>query len=322
MRAMVTGAAGFIGGHLCERLLDDGHEVLGVDKLTDYYDVGTKRDNRDRWATRRGASSIEDDVTSARVLDEVKAVDVVYHLAGQPGVRPSWRTFDTYVRENIATTHALLDAVQALPRPPRLVLASSSSVYGDAVAYPCREDGPTAPLSPYGVSKLCMEDLARAYVTCHDLPVVLLRYFTVYGPRQRPDMAFHRFITAALEGSAAGVFGDGEQVRQFTYVTDVVDATVRAGCMSVPPGTALNICGGEPTTVNAVLELLSELLGHPVPIESAPAEDGDVRRTGGSGVRAEELLQWRPQTPLREGLAEQLAWHRARPKGRAPMRVA
>lgn len=316
MRALVTGAAGFVGSHLCQQLLVQGHDVLAVDKLTPYYDPAVKQQNAATY--EQAAPLLAADVCAPAVLGLLPEVDVVFHLAAQPGVRPSWTQFPRYLRENVEVVHGLLEAARRLPAPPRVVLASSSSVYGDAAAYPCAEVDATSPVSPYGVSKLCMERLATAYVDAFRLPVTSLRYFTVYGPRQRPDMAFHRFVEAALDGRSVHVFGDGHQVRQYTYVADVVEATIRAGTRDLPPGTTLNVCGGEPTTVNGVLELLSTLLGAPVPVTRLPAATGDVRRTGGDGARAREVLGWQPSTGLAEGLSRQVAWHRGRPR---PMRT-
>ncbi|MBC7677616.1 MAG: NAD-dependent epimerase/dehydratase family protein [Pseudorhodobacter sp.] len=306
MRAIVTGAAGFIGSHLCERLLGDGHSVVAVDCLTPYYDPSVKRSNLALTADHPRAQVVLQDITSTAVLRQLADVDVVFHLAAQPGVRPSWASFSTYLRENVERVHVLLEAAHALRQPPRIVLASSSSVYGDALSYPCGEGDATMPVSPYGVSKLCMERLAAAYVNAYGLPVVALRYFTVYGPRQRPDMAFSSFLRAALTGEPVAVYGDGEQVREYTYVSDVVEATVRAGLRDLQPGTTLNICGGEPTTDNEVLALVSELAGRPVRVVHQPPATGDVRRTGGTGELAATQLGWRPRTSLLEGLGRQV----------------
>jgi len=314
VRTIVTGAAGFIGSHLCERLLADGHDVIAVDRLTPYYDPEVKRANLALFADHPRAEVVLQDVSSPAMLGRLREVDTVFHLAAQPGVRPSWTSFSTYLRENVERVHALLEAARTVGetgRAPRIVLASSSSVYGEALHYPCAEQDATAPVSPYGVSKLTMERLASAYVDAYALPIVSLRYFTVYGPRQRPDMAFHSFIRAALTGEPVAVYGDGEQVREFTFVEDVVEATVRAGSRELPPGTTVNVCGGEPTTVNGVLALLGELTGSPVRVVHQPPATGDVRRTGGSTELAASVLGWEPSTSLRVGLARQVAWHLA-----------
>jgi nucleoside-diphosphate-sugar epimerase len=312
VRALVTGAAGFIGSHLCERLWHDHHDLVAVDAITDYYDVRMKRANVERLRRRCGLEVLELDAGDPQVLDRLRDLDVVFHLAAQPGVRRSWDRFPLYLRENVECVHRILAAASTLPHPPRVVLASSSSVYGNAPDYPCLEDSPLRPVSPYGVTKLSMENLAAAYVAAFALPVVNLRYFTVYGPGQRPDMAFHRFIDAALTGQPVPVFGDGQQIREFTYVDDIVDATVRAGCRPLPPGTTMNVCGGDPTTVNAVLTLLGEILERPIEVDRGSFATGDVFRTGGVATRAHDLLGWRPLTPLAVGLAHQLRWQQER----------
>jgi nucleoside-diphosphate-sugar epimerase len=319
VRFLVTGAAGFIGSHVCQRLLRDSHHVVAVDKLTDYYDVQVKQDNVSAFANRPGVRFLRADVRSLEVLSLVADVDVVLHLAAQPGVRPSWAQLPLYLRENVEVVHALLESARLLAHPPRLVLASSSSVYGDAARYPCKETDPTRPVSPYGVSKLCMEQLTAAYVAAYGLPAVSLRYFTVYGPRQRPDMAFHRFVEAAAAGQPVQVFGDGEQVREYTYVEDVAEATVRAGQSELAPGSVLNVCGGEPTTVNEVLELLARLMRRSIDVVHGHAATGDVQRTGGSTRQVHQALGWAPETRLTDGLAAQIAWHADRARSTAEL---
>lgn len=312
MRAIVTGAAGFIGSHLCDRLLEDGHDVLAVDKFSDYYDPIQKRQNVARLLNDDRFNLMETDVVSGAVLREINDADVIFHLAGQPGVRPSWDDFGPYLRENVQCVQTMLEAVAQATRPPRIVLTSSSSIYGDAERYPCAETSEPRPKSPYGTSKLSMEHLAGAYVRTQGLPVVILRYFTVYGPRQRPDMAFHRFIDAALTGGDIAVYGDGEQIRDFTFVSDAVDATVAAGTRDVPIGTVLNVCGGEPVTVNAVLDALRLLTGRPLRVRYLEGARGDVHRTGGSADLARRILGWVPLTALADGLRQQYEWHLGR----------
>jgi nucleoside-diphosphate-sugar epimerase len=309
MRVMVTGAGGFVGSHLCEHLLTHDNHVLAVDKFSDYYEAARKRRNIAHLRDVSGFELLEADVAAPATLRRLDDVEVVYHLAGQPGVRSSWQDFGSYLRENVQCAQALLEAAAQARRPPRLVLASSSSVYGDAETYPCVEAQTPRPISPYGASKLSMEHVAGAYVQTQRLPVVVLRYFTVYGPRQRPDMAFHKFIAAMLEGTAIDVYGDGEQVRDFTFVRDVVEATTAAGEAELAPGTVLNVCGGEPVTVNAVLAALQALAGRQVRVRHLPPARGDVRRTGGSAQLAAQLLGWRPHTRLSEGLERQYEWH-------------
>ena len=307
MKFVVTGSAGFIGRHIGDALLDDGHEVVGVDAYTDYYEPALKRANT-AWLCRHGERfrSVERDLVTEPVDDLLAGADAVVHLAGQPGVRLSWSDgFRVYVDRNIVASQRLLEAARRTA-VPRLVLASSSSVYGEAPAGPTSETSPTRPFSPYGVTKLAMEDLVGAYVANWGLPVVILRYFTVYGPAQRPDMGIHRFITHAAAGTPAPVYGDGEQVRDFTYVGDAARATILAAHADLAPGTVLNVAGGSSATVNEVLELVSQHVGTEMRREELPPQPGDVRATGGTTDRARRLLGWQPETPLDEGIKRQV----------------
>jgi nucleoside-diphosphate-sugar epimerase len=311
-RAVVTGAAGFIGSHLVESLLAAGHTVTGVDAFTPYYDTDRKRANLAAAAGDDRFTLVEADLAAvpADELDRlVDGADAVYHLAAQPGVRPSWATFGDYVGHNVLATHRLLDAARRAG-PVRLVYGSSSSVYGNAAAYPTVEDDLPRPHSPYGVTKLAAEHLCVAYAENFGVPTVSLRFFTVYGPRQRPDMAMHRLCAAALGGPPFPLYGSGEQERDFTYVADVVAAVAAAGTAEVAPGTVLNVAGGQSIRLSDLVELIAELAGRPVALEHHPAEPGDVARTGGSVDRARALLGWEPKVGLREGLGHQLAWHR------------
>ncbi|HAC46969.1 MAG TPA: UDP-glucose 4-epimerase, partial [Chloroflexi bacterium] len=228
MKVIVTGAAGFIGSHLSERLLADGHEVVGIDCFTDYYRRARKEQNLEAARSHRNFSFEELDLVDADLTAALEGADVVYHLAGQPGVRPSWgHQFDRYTRDNIIATQRLLEHLKG-SHLKRLVFAGSSSVYGDAEAFPTRESALPRPVSPYGVTKLAAEHLAHLYTRNFDIPAVSVRYFTVYGPRQRPDMAFSRFMQALADGDPIEVFGDGEQTREFTYVSDAVEGTIKA----------------------------------------------------------------------------------------------
>jgi UDP-glucuronate 4-epimerase len=309
MRCVVTGAAGFIGGHVCTDLLDDGHEVTGVDAFTDYYDPAIKRATVRRLERRARFRSVQLDLAAARpgALDDVlHDADVVIHLAGQPGVRLSWEDgFPLYVERNVLGSQRLLEASRRTG-VERVVLASSSSVYGNAPAYPTSETSPTRPFSPYGVTKLAMEQLATAYAENWATPVVMLRYFTVYGPAQRPDMGMNRFIAHAIEGAPVPVYGDGEQVRDFTYVTDAARATILAVGADLAPGTVLNVAGGSSATVNHVLRLVAEHVGTGVVRQELPAQPGDVRITGGTTERARRLLMWEPEVPIDEGIKRQV----------------
>jgi nucleoside-diphosphate-sugar epimerase len=311
MRALVTGAAGFIGSHLSERLLSDGAEVHGVDRLSDYYDPALKRANltplldHDRFELTEGNVN---DLDLAKLLD---GADVVYHLAAQPGVRVSWgREFSLYGEDNVLATQRLLEAAKELDLQ-RFVIASSSSIYGDAEHFPTSEDEKPAPVSPYGVTKLAAEHLCELYFKGFGVPTVRLRYFTIFGPRQRPDMAFNRFINKALDGSPIEVFGDGGQERDFTYVADAVEATVAAGARGTSGGV-YNVAGGNHATVAEVIETLGGLLGSPPAVENLPAVVGDARKTGADTSRAREELGYAPQTSLEEGLSNQLESERER----------
>ena len=305
MRAVVTGVAGFIGSTLADRLLADGWSVVGVDCFTPYYDVAVKRSN-----LPAGVTLVEADLRTAGLVELLEGIDVVFHQAAQPGVRLSWSDgFGDYVSHNVLATQRLLEAARAVGLP-RLVYASSSSVYGNAARYPTTEDDLPAPHSPYGVTKLAAEHLCGLYAANWGVPTVSLRYFTVYGPRQRPDMAFHRLCESALGQTPFPLYGDGGAVRDFTFVDDVVAANVAAAAADVAPGTVVNVAGGGEAVMSEVIDLVGELAGQPVPIDRQPAQAGDVDRTGGSIERAAALLGWSPTVGLHAGLAAQLEWHR------------
>ncbi|GIG28920.1 NAD-dependent epimerase/dehydratase family protein [Cellulomonas marina] len=311
MKALVTGAAGFVGSTLSGRLLADGWSVVGVDALTPYYDPALKLENLDGLT---GDFTLHKARLQDLDLEELLAdVDVVFHQAGQPGVRASWgQEFSVYTEHNIEATQQLLEAARSAPRLRRLVYASSSSVYGDAQRYPTVETDRPAPVSPYGVTKLAGEHLCSLYAVNFGVPTVSLRYFTVYGPRQRPDMAFTRFLTAARTGGSLRLYGTGEQIRDFTFVEDVVSANVLAATQDVPAGTVLNIAGGTNVSVLAVFDIIREVSGRPLAIDRFPKSDGDVFRTGGDATRARELLGWVPQVGIEEGLRRQWEWVEAR----------
>ena len=308
MKIVVTGAAGFIGSHLSEALCDAGHSILGLDCLTDYYDPTEKQRNLAALMQRPEFRFEQVDLRTADLHPLLEGADVVFHQAGQPGVRKSWSSgFNDYCEHNVKATQRLLEAAKVV-KTPRFVYASSSSVYGNALSYPVVETDLPMPFSPYGVTKLAAEHLCGLYAANWDVPTVSLRYFTVYGPRQRPDMAMRRLADAAVFGSPFSLFGDGRQVRDFTFVADVVRANIAAGFEDVPPGTVVNIAGGSHAEMSDVIQIIGELAGAPVVLERAPTEAGDVRRTGGSIDRAHELLGWEPEIQLRDGLAAQVAW--------------
>lgn len=312
MRALVTGAAGFIGSHLCERLLALGDEVVGVDCFSDYYDPAQKRDNITAALEYERYRFEEHDLATASLQPLLHDADVVFHLAAQAGVRASWAAgFPDYVLANIAVTQRLLEAARQVPLQ-RFVYASSSSVYGDAASYPTSESAVPAPHSPYGVTKLAGEHLVSLYDRNWGLPTTSLRYFSVYGPRQRPDMGLHKLLEAGLAGQPFPLFGDGKQVRDFTYVGDVVDATVRAAGSHVPHGTVLNVSGGSSVTMLEVLDLAGRLLGSDVHVDWQPEQPGDVRQTGGTSQAARQVLDWAPATSFDTGVEQQLEWHTAR----------
>jgi UDP-glucuronate 4-epimerase len=306
MRYVVTGSAGFVGAHVCEALLERGHEVAGVDAFTNYYDPSIKRANAARLARHDDFQGVELDLARADFDDVVAGADAVIHLAAQPGVRLSWSEgFAVYVERNISASQRLLEAARRT-RVPRLVLASSSSVYGNATEQPITEDAPTRPFSPYGVTKLAMEHLASAYGANWGLSTVVLRYFTLYGPGQRPDMALHRFIAAVAAERPVPVYGDGEQVRDFTYVSDAAAATLAAVEADVAPASVFNVAGGSPTTVNDLLSLVAEHVGRRLVTRHLPAQAGDVRATHGAVDRARAVLGWQPEVSLDDGVKLQV----------------
>jgi nucleoside-diphosphate-sugar epimerase len=310
-RYLVTGAAGFIGSHLCERLLEIGCEVVGIDRFAPFYDRHLKERNLRGLRANDRFELIEADLCEFDLPPTVAEVDGVFHLAAQAGVRSSWgEGFVDYVRDNVLATQRLLDAVCCRPVP--VVIASSSSVYGDADRLPVTENHDLAPVSPYGLTKLSVEHLARIYGRQHGLRIACLRYFTVYGPRQRPDMAFSRFLRAALAGDSLRILGDGAQSRDFTYVDDAVSATMLA--LDAPAGI-YNVGGGEPVSVNAVIELIGELLDRPIAVERREVAAGDVRHTWADTARLRKL-GWQPRTSLRDGLEAHLRWTPARGRPR------
>ena len=308
-RVLVTGAAGFIGSHLCESLLQRGCAVRALDAFTTFYDPSRKRANIERLRGRPGFELVTADLVTSPLEEALEGVDVVAHLAGEPGVSTSWgHSFNRYLDRNVLATQRLLEAVSAVG-VQRVVYASSSSVYGvetDAL----RARGEPRPASPYGVSKLAAETLVGAYAYSYGVPAVSLRYFSVYGPRQRPDMAAHRFIEALLDNQPLQLFGDGRQVRDFTYVGDVVDATVRALFADLPPAAVLDVASGHPTSVSTLIEHLRDLVGGGAArLEVCDERPGDVPRTEGNIVTARAHLGWSPRTDLRTGLMRQVAWH-------------
>src|SRR5690606_2504880 len=307
MKALVTGTAGFIGSTLSTTLSDRGADVVGIDCFTDYYARDIKEGNLSELRTRPNFRFVEARLQDADLDALLDGVSHVFHLAAQAGVRGSWGDqFLTYTTNNVDATQRLLEAVKRRDIT-RLVYASSSSVYGDVAAIPMVETSVVQPVSPYGVTKLAAEHLCHLYHVNHWVPAVSPRYFTVYGPRQRPDMGFHRFIRAALTGTPITLFGDGEQSRDFTYVADAVAATIAAGERG-RPGAVYNIGGGSRVTINQVLDMVAELTGRPLDIRRLPSEKGDMRDTFADTSRAQADLGFSPSHTLRDGLAAECAW--------------
>lgn len=301
MRVIVTGAAGFIGSHLAEALLAAGHDVVGVDSFTDYYDPALKEENARDLDVRR--------LDLAHDPLDVGGFDAVLHLAGQPGVRSFGDVFGTYLERNVLASQRVFEAAAAAG--VRVVFASSSSIYGEAERYPTAEDVAPRPLSPYGITKLSCEHLARAYGRSFGLDVVVLRYFNAYGPRQRPDMAFPRIVAALAEERPFTLYGDGLQSRSFTYVGDVVAATALA-LEHAAPGTTYNVGGGEEATMNETIAALEAIAGRSLEVVREDAVPGDQRRTKADTTRIRADLGWEPTTSLVDGLRAQWAWAAAR----------
>jgi nucleoside-diphosphate-sugar epimerase len=309
VKALVTGAAGFIGSHLVESLLADGHEVVGMDAFVDYYPRAVKERNLESARRHKAFRFVEGLVQDLDLAPLLEGAAQVFHLGAQAGVRSSWgRDFQLYSDHNVLATQRLLEAALAAGRP-RFVYASSSSVYGDAHALPLREDSVCQPVSPYGVTKLAGEHLAVLYNRNHGLPTNSLRFFTVYGPRQRPDMAFHRFLKAARDGTKIQVYGDGEQTRDFTFVADIVAAT-RTAAVSGRPGSVYNVGGGERLALNAVLRIIEDVTEQRLSVERQEAQKGDMRDTFADTEAARRDLAFHPTVPLAEGLRRQWEWIR------------
>jgi UDP-glucuronate 4-epimerase len=301
MKYVVTGAAGFIGSHLAEKLLAGGHEVVAIDCFTDYYDPALKEENA------AGLDVVRLDLAEEDL--DLDGVDGVFHLAGQPGVRSFGDVFEEYVRRNLLASRRVFEA--AAGAGVRVVFASSSSIYGDAERYPTPEETEPRPISPYGITKLGCEQLAHAYAQGFGLNAVVLRYFTFYGPRQRPDMALARIVDALARGSSFELYGDGLQSRSFTYVADGVEATM-AAMERAPAGSVYNVGGGEEATMREVIATLERVSGRTLDLVERPAAAGDVRRTSADVGRIERDLGWRATTSLQDGLQAQWEWASAR----------
>ncbi len=309
MICLITGAAGFIGSHLSRQLLSAGWKVRGVDNFADFYPRKMKEDNIADLRRRRHFEFIERDLVTADPSPLLDGVGAVAHLAAQAGVRTSWGAeFRTYTDSNILATQRLLEASRERVLE-KFVFASSSSVYGETQQFPLEEEATLMPLSPYGVTKLAAERLCRLYWKNFGVPTVCLRYFTVYGPGQRPDMSFHRFIRAVLRGEPLTLFGTGEQTRDFTFVDDAVEATM-AALQDGQPGRVYNIGGGNRVSLKQVLEMLSELTGREPRIEYLDFVKGDMMHTVADTRRAQSELRFSPRTGIKQGLKAEVLWLR------------
>jgi nucleoside-diphosphate-sugar epimerase len=297
MRYLVTGAAGFIGSQLLRTLLDRGHDAIGWDAFTDYYDPALKEENAVGLPVER--------VDLAEDALDLEGLDGVFHLAGQPGVASFGGIFPVYMRQNVLASQRLFEAAAAAG--VRVTFASSSSIYGDAATYPTPEDTSPRPLAPYGITKLACEHLAHAYATEFGLEVVVTRYFTIYGPRQRPDMAFTKMVSRLAEGRPFELYGDGTQSRSFTYVDDAVEATI-AAMERGTPGSTFNVGGGSEVSMLEAIDVLGRIANRRLEVVRMPRREGDASRTAADTTRIREALGWEPETSFDEGLAAQWRW--------------
>jgi UDP-glucose 4-epimerase len=307
MKALVTGVAGFIGSHLAERLIQDGYEVCGIDRYLENYPRRWKEENLRSLLQSPRFRLIEADLVQLPLTDLLRGMRYVFHLAAQPGVRASWgKEFEQYTHNNILATQILLESCKK-SGIQKFVFASSSSVYGDTTDLPMREDGLARPVSPYGMSKLAGEHLCYLYESVFGVPAVSLRYFTVYGPRQRPDMGFHIFMRALLTGTELPLYDDGEQSRDFTFVSDIVRGTI-AAALYPGSGDVFNLGGGCRTTLNQVLKTVERISGRKMKLRKLPHQAGDVRHTSAELARARDKLGFTPEIGLEDGLTQEWKW--------------
>lgn len=308
-KIIVTGAAGFIGSHLAEALLDRGEKVIGIDQFNDYYDPALKRQNISSLETNPNFQLIEGDIQSLDWSKLLVDVDVVYHQAAQAGVRASWgESFRHYTERNINATQILLEAAKDFPQLKRFVYASSSSIYGNAETFPTPESICPQPVSPYGITKLAGEQLCVLYHQNFGVPCTSLRYFTVYGPRQRPDMAFHKFFKLILEDKAISIYGDGQQTRDFTFIEDAIAANLAAATVPSAVGQVFNIGGGSRVVLTEVIDTMEKIVGSSIRRNFVEAARGDARHTSADVSKAKEILGYQPQVSLAEGLRREWEW--------------
>lgn len=306
---IVTGAAGFIGSHLSEKLLDQGHDVTGIDCFLDYYPRHIKQTNLEKLSRSKRFTFLEQDLLDVHWPELLEGAHTFFHVAAQAGVRASWgKSFVIYTKNNIDATQKILEESKGFELN-RFVFASTSSVYGDTDEIPMRETANLKPISPYGVTKLAAEGLCYLYWKNFAIPAVCLRYFTVYGPRQRPDMAFYKFLLAALEDRSITVFEDGNQTRDFTYIDDIVAGTIAAGVKG-KPGLIYNLGGGSRISVNEVIQTIQEITGKSISYRYGQKQKGDMRDTFASTERAYNDLGYRPTVSLKEGLLREYEWLR------------
>lgn len=307
MKSLVTGAAGFIGSHLVEKLLGAGHEVVGIDCFLDNYPRHFKEHNLGNFERHPKFRFVNEDLTKADLTALLQDVGYVFHLAGQPGVRSSWGSeFSRYTENNISATQLLLEAAKDI-KLEKFVYASTSSVYGDTADLPMREDGHTRPVSPYGATKLAAEHLCHLYSQAYGVPTVALRFFTVYGPRQRPDMFFHIFMGALLTGGAVPLYDDGEQTRDFTFCADIVDGLYNAASYG-GQGEVFNLGGGSQVSLLAAIALAEKIAGVKANLQRFDRQRGDVRHTSARLDLARDKLNYHPQVGLEEGLRQEWQW--------------
>ena len=306
---IVTGVAGFIGSHLAETLLKQGAEIIGVDRLNDYYDPQLKLDNLAHLKDYSNFKFIKADIQELDWSELLKSIDVVYHQAAQAGVRSSWgKGFSNYTEQNINATQVILEAAKQVKSLKRIVYASSSSIYGNAAKMPTPETLCPQPVSPYGITKLAGERLCWLYQQNFDVPVTALRYFTVYGPRQRPDMAFHKFFRAAIDREAISIYGDGQQTRDYTFVRDIVAANIAAAKVPEAIGEVFNIGGGSRVTLIELLDMMERVMGQSIKRDHMPNAVGDARHTSADITKAQKILGYTPQVSLFEGLTQEWYW--------------